>query len=306
MILTLDEYKQYLPLQTMQNYNATITETHETRALYKWFVKYLGSELVEAISALPDMQEEGEPPLLDEKLTSLIEKVKPALANLTYLEALPFLNLVLTGSGFGIISNQNMAPASTDRVRALAAGLLEAATNFLDSMLEFLETNVAQYPGWNQCSLNPGSLIPNAIAFDSRLKINNSRVKFIHLIPYIKETESLRIADILSNEFLSELIPGSDQSVKPLIEYACAHWAWERMVSPKVETPAKKSESFLHYEKKLLYATIDDLHARKLGEAYMLKALSYLNDHLDSYPTYKEYAYEEPYENDEENGFFIT
>jgi hypothetical protein len=293
MILTLDEYKLYLPLQTLQNYNATITETHEVRALYKWFVKYLGSELVEIIA--------GDNPPED-----LLQKVKPALANLTYLEALSFLNLVLTGSGFGIVSNQNMAPASTDRVRALAAGLLGAATNFLDSMLEFLETNTEDYPDWNRCSLNPGSLIPDATVFDSRLKINNSRVKFINLIPHIKEVETLQMGNLLSDEFLSELILGSDQNVKPLVEYACAYWAWERMVSPNFEPGEKKAESFLYSDKKMLYAKIDDLQARKTGEAYMLQALGFLNKHLDDYPTYKEFAYEAPYENKQENGFFIT
>ena len=292
MILTLSEYKQYLPLQTMQNYNATITESHEIRALYKWFVKYLGAELVEIIAG-------------DDPPEELFQKVKPALANLTYLEALPFLNLVLTGSGFGVISNQSLAPASVDRVRALAAGLLEAATNFLDSLLEFLEKNTEDYPDWNQCSLSPGSLIPNATVFDSRIKINNSRVKFITLIPHIKEVETLQIANILSDEFLSELILGSDQNVKPLVEYACAYWAWERMVSPSF-AQEKKPESFIHSEKMLLYAKTDDLQARKTGEAYMLQALGYLNKNLDSYPTYKEFAYEAPYENQQENGFFIT
>jgi hypothetical protein len=293
MILTLDEYKLYLPLQTLQNYNATITETHEVRALYKWFVKYLGSELVEAIAG-------------DDPPEDLLQKVKPALANLTYLEALPFLNLVLTGSGFGIISNQSMAPASGDRVRALAAGLLEAATNFLDSMLEFLEKNAEDYPDWNRCSLNPGSLISDATVFDSRLKINNSRVKFINLIPHIKEVETLQMGNLLSDEFLSELILGSDQNVKPLVEYACAYWAWERLVSPSFEPHEKKPESFIYAEKKLLFAKMDDLQARKTGEAYMLQALGYLNKNLDSYPTYKEFAYEAPYENKQENGFFIT
>jgi len=293
MILTLDEYKLYLPLQTLQNYNATITETHEVRALYKWFVKYLGSELVEIIA--------GDNPPED-----LLQKVKPALANLTYLEALSFLNLVLTGSGFGIVSNQNMAPASGDRVRALAAGLLEAATNFLDSMLEFLETNAEDYTDWNRCSLSPGSLIPDATVFDSRIKINNSRVKFIHLIPHIKEVEILQISNILSDEFVNELILGSDQNVKPLVQFACANWAWERMVSPDFGSQEKKAESFLYSDKRMLYAKIDDLQARKTGEAYMLQALGFLNKHLDDYPTYKEFAYEAPYENKQENGFFIT
>jgi hypothetical protein len=294
MILTLDEYKKYLPLQTITNYNATITETHETRALYKWFVKYLGSELVEAISG------ESFP-------VALLAKIKPALANLAYFEALPFLNLVLTGSGFGVVSNPNMAPASTDRVKALAAGLLEAAHNFLDEMLIYLEANTETYTTWNQCSLNPGSLIPDAETFDSKLKINNSRIAFITLIPHIREVEVLQIGNVISDEFMQELILGSDANVKPLIQSACAYWAWERMMGQQTEQKEKFRDSdYIHSAKKLLYQKTNPVMALKNGEAYMLKAIEYLNKNLTTYTTYYDNAYEAPYENSAENGFFVT
>lgn len=290
MIITLEEYKQFLPLQTIQNYNATITESHETRALYKWITKYLGAELVEKLSdnLMPD---------------DLLFKVKPALANFAYLEALPFLNLVLTGSGFGIISNPNMAPASTDRIRALAAGLLEAANNFLDTMLLFLEENTGDYPEWNKCSLNTGSIITTADEFDDRLKINNSRVTFINLIPHIKAAETLKISNILSDEFLAELILGNDVNVKTLVQSSVAYWAWNNMLNAK----NKSDNPVLLYAQKEMNVP-QSLSAGKSVEAaeYMAQAISYLNRNLDSYPTYKDFAYEAPHENKQENGFYIA
>ena len=290
MILTLDEYKQYLPLQTIQNYNATITESHETRALYKWMKRYLGAELVEQLA---DNELEAE----------LLLKVKPALANFAYLEALPFLNLVLTGAGFGIVSNPNMAPASTDRIKALAAALLEAANNFLDAMLVFLEKNTATYTTWNQCSLNPGSIITTADEFDARLKINNSRVTFINLIPHIKEVEVLHVANILSDEFLSELILGNDNNVKPLIQYSVAFMAWDNMMNSK----QKGNDPVLIYsQKEMLQANRPSSGWDREAAGFMAQAISYLNKNLDSYLTYKENAYEAPLENKPENGFYIT
>ena len=290
MILTLDEYKQFLPLQTIQNYNATITESHETRALYKWMKRYLGAELVEQLA---DNELEAE----------LLLKVKPALANFAYLEALPFLNLVLTGSGFGIVSNPNMAPASTERVKALAAALLEAAGNFLDAMLIFLEKNTATYTTWNQCSLNPGSIIATADEFDARLKINNSRVTFINLIPHIKIAETIKLANILSDEFLTELIEGSDANVKPLVQSAAAYWAWHNMMNSK----DKGNEPVLLYSQKEMF-TAKSPFLGGVGEAsqFLFQAISYIHKNLGSYLTYKEYAYEAPLENKPENGFYIT
>lgn len=35
----------------------------------------------------------------------------------TYAEQIPQLDLVLTPTGFGVVSNQNLAPASADRVK---------------------------------------------------------------------------------------------------------------------------------------------------------------------------------------------
>jgi hypothetical protein len=294
MIIQLDEYKQYLPLNTLQGYNATITEATEIRTLYKWFVKYLGNPLVEAIADGSASED-------------LLLKVKPALASFTWFEALPFLNLVLTGSGFGIISNPNMAPASSERVRSLAVGLLESANNYLDNLLVYLEANVSTYTTWNQCSLNPGSLLSNADNFEARIQINRSRVTFINLIPFIKQTETLQISNILSPVFLAEIIAGSDLNARPLIEYACAYWAWQRMIQPAKPGAEKYTDAeFLHSQKKLLLPKLSPELAAKTGEAYIMQAKAYIEKNISNYPTYATYAYEAPYQNKAENGFFIT
>lgn len=294
MILTLDEYKKYLPLQSIQEANVKITEAHETRALYKWLTKYLGSTLVDSLTEeTPDAE--------------LLAKVKPVLANFTYFEALPFLNLVLTGSGFGIISNQNMAPASTDRIKALAVGLLEAAHNYLDRLIIFLEQNVEAYSDWNQCSLNPGSLLTTADNFNERLKMNQSRVTFITLIPHIKNAEILKIGNNISDEFLQELILGSDANVKPLVETAAAYYAWAGLVNYKPARTEKHADSeFIFSQKQMLYAQYNATGANKMGDDYLMQAIAYLNKNLESYLTYNDYAYEAPYENTAENGFYVT
>ena len=42
-----------------------------------------------------------------------------------FLRAIPHLDVILTPSGFGIVSNSNIAPASRERVERLMASLLE-------------------------------------------------------------------------------------------------------------------------------------------------------------------------------------
>ena len=56
----------------------------------------------------------------------------------TYAEQIPELDLVLTPTGFGIVSNQNLAPASADRVKNLLQKVTNAYDDTYDRCLELL------------------------------------------------------------------------------------------------------------------------------------------------------------------------
>lgn len=53
----------------------------------------------------------------------------------TYYEQIPHLDLVLTPTGFGIVSNENVAPASADRVKALRQQVRNACDDVLDEAI---------------------------------------------------------------------------------------------------------------------------------------------------------------------------
>lgn len=56
----------------------------------------------------------------------------------TFAEQIPHLDLVLTPTGFGVVSNQNVAPASADRVKALRKQVEHAYQDTYDRALEML------------------------------------------------------------------------------------------------------------------------------------------------------------------------
>lgn len=64
------------------------------------------------------------------------EALRPLVAIRAFRVAVPSLDLILTPNGFGVVQNSNTAPASRDRVAALAGSLLkredEAAVRLLD------------------------------------------------------------------------------------------------------------------------------------------------------------------------------
>lgn len=57
-----------------------------------------------------------------------------AIAAEAFRMAVPSLDIVLTNNGFGIVSNNTIAPASRDRVNALIEGLIEIRDAALESM----------------------------------------------------------------------------------------------------------------------------------------------------------------------------
>lgn len=61
-----------------------------------------------------------------------------------YLLAIPQLDLVLTPTGFGVVSNQNVTPASVDRVRELRREIHRIEMSSLDEMIDILR----HFDGW--------------------------------------------------------------------------------------------------------------------------------------------------------------
>ena len=63
------------------------------------------------------------------------------IAKHAFMEAVPSLDLILTPNGFGIVSNQNVAPASKERVERLIASLEAERDAALDMLLHKLKAD---------------------------------------------------------------------------------------------------------------------------------------------------------------------
>lgn len=58
-----------------------------------------------------------------------------------YADTIPHLDLVLTGSGFGIVSTDNITPASADRVNRLRTRLLDVYDDAVDRLISSLRAH---------------------------------------------------------------------------------------------------------------------------------------------------------------------
>ena len=113
------------------------------------------------------------------------------------IHAIPSLDLVLTPNGFGIVSNQNIAPASRDRVDRLI-GSIEMQR---DDAIILLQKQFFRRTDWHQSEVFgywAQTLLPN-ISVCHQLQIREHRfVSYRALVPRI-----IQIEDELAHSFIS-------------------------------------------------------------------------------------------------------
>lgn len=119
-----------------------------------------------------------------------------------FYDAIPMLDLVLTSTGFGVVSNQNVAPASRDRVDALRKLVRQCADDALDHIITGLLGNQSwAISGYARLLVN--SLYYTATQLrDHAGKQDAHRADLIALRPVIYEAEELIVRQISAAMFV--------------------------------------------------------------------------------------------------------
>ena len=127
--------------------------------------------------------------------------LKPVLArvvvNHALLAAIPTLDLVLTPNGFGIVSNQNVAPASKERVDRL----LDSLERDRDSAIDQLLRRLPQASKWlqsEQCAFFTATLFPN-LSLCRRLAIREHLWAQYQLL----QARLIKIENVLAETYFS-------------------------------------------------------------------------------------------------------
>ena len=129
LIQTDEQLRAYLPnaLTTVEGetslYDKICPYLHKAQA---WLAKnFTGTEILALIEQL-----------------AAEDELRRLCAHITAVDALrraiPSLDLILTPNGFGIVSNQNVVPASADRVKRLIDSLLANRDSLANDLLELL------------------------------------------------------------------------------------------------------------------------------------------------------------------------
>lgn len=118
--------------------------------------------------------------------------------------AIPSLDLVLTPNGFGVVSNQNVAPASKERVDRLIGSLADYRDECIANLLPAL-VGASQWLASSQASFFGETLFPD-LAITEQVKGTGSKwERYLALRPQILDIEASLAEEFFSPELMARL-----------------------------------------------------------------------------------------------------
>ena len=115
--------------------------------------------------------------------------------------AIPSLDLVLTPNGFGVVNNQNIAPASKERVDRLIASLADYRDECIANLLPAL-VGASQWLASSQASFFGETLFPDLAITDQVKGTGSKWERYLALRPKILDIEASLADEWFSPELL--------------------------------------------------------------------------------------------------------
>jgi len=201
--------------------------------------------------------------LVDEKLLRLS---KNCIILKAYELGIPFMDLVQTQNGFGVIQDKNRAPASKQRVDRLIAQNTLRLNQEIEWLMNYLEDTPTYHNDWKSSaaySLLSDCLITTAREFKRLVRFEGSREDFLMLKPTLVSLTTLKLQPLVSRAYVSELL--------------------EKQVGGTLSV----------YDKTILLGVKQALANFAIGEESLGKrlledAINIMDNDLDHYPTYRD------------------
>ena len=152
----------------------------------------------------------------DESDAKLMKLCQRAISIAAFLASIPELDVVLTDAGFGVVSNENLAPASKDRVQALTESLQKRLDDGKDRIVTFLMRS-EDYASWRGTEefarLSDGLILTFAefrdvAVFSPRTAEHYPKTwsEFLRLNPAMNVALMTDVASYISREYAEELL----------------------------------------------------------------------------------------------------
>lgn len=204
MIVTgIAQMRRYLPSIEMKGTPAVFDDALEV-AQEKLVDEILGSDLESALEEHP------------EEHSRLLSLVKRVISVSAFLSSIPEMDLVLTDAGFAVVSNQDMAPASRERVESLKLSLQVKLDEACDRLISYLysSSSYADWRGTEQFSRLSDALILTFVDFRDSAVLNNITLPvypkswgdFYRLNSALNVALMTNVASYISKDYAEELL----------------------------------------------------------------------------------------------------
>ncbi len=214
--------------------------------------------------------------LLEERNPSdarLLKMCQRVIAVEAFLKSIPEMDLVLTDAGFGVISNQDVAPASKERIANLTAGLQAKLDEAKDRLVTYLlnsDTYSDDWRGTEQFARLSDGLILTFAEFRD-VAVYNPRTApaypaswndFLRLNASLNVALTTDVASYISPDYTDEIL--------------------ER---------TRDGETFLPSEKRVIRSikiaiTAIAMGDREAGIREIIKAVSFMKANISDFPTF--------------------
>lgn len=170
----------------------------------------------------------------------LVDLCVSVIANHAYWDAIPFLDLVHTDSGFAVISATNKLPASKERVERLREQCLLRRDAEADLLFAYLEAHIEYHDDWKGStaySILSDTLIQTATEMQLYSTWTGTRKEFKKLRPRLMLETMMYLEPVFSKAYIEELvelqrdgeIEGDNLKVITLLKYALGSLATDNL-----------------------------------------------------------------------------
>lgn len=289
LIKTIEELQKCLKVDS--TFKVSSIDAYQHDAIDDNLREALGDEMLDLLLTWYNVAT----PATNEVLSTLLPYAQRVVARFAFMRAAPNLDLKLMDSGFGVVSTNDIAPASKDRVNRFVQALEADGWTAVEQLLKFLEKNKANYEAWvnsDAYTMAVRNFINSAEEFDKFVSIGKSRLKFkelrnemdvvemLHVIPVIGEL----LAEELKEQIKDDSVTDANKKILPIVRRCVANMTIARINK-------------------------EDLNSQRTGESFLSELKRFLDRYHDQYPLYNDkYLAEriyERFENSTDYGFFV-
>lgn len=241
---------------------------------------------------------------------AIIDKLEVIIANWAFFYGFNVLNAQFSNTGMHRVENENKKPLFMRQEVALQQDFKNTAEQLTDDLLEFLETNNANYPTWatsNAYTRLKQNYINDTATFNQIYEIGHSRGLFLKLRSMQNIVEDLQITpligkalhDAMKTAIQTATFTLEQEALLPHIQKAVAHYTiaqggfriaseitargfYHTELDDNSENPTSRTK-----EKEGLLTKILQ-EARETADAYAKAVKRFLEVNIEDYPLYED------------------